>query len=146
MENNAAVIYSFCLYVLYVLLPLIPALLIFKLFPDTKVTVALGFFLVRNVASQIEWTRHYPVEGIIADLSKNQVINSDRFFSRYTNASQDAGGQFSNRDYDFVILSDHPVIKPETIWLDYWEFDGPGGVGAPPSPKKICMQLEGKST
>jgi hypothetical protein len=168
MENNAAVIYSFCLYVLYVLLPLIPALLIFKLFPDTKVTVsgplqnltlnatgafagyvvtvALGFFLVRNVASQIEWTRHYPVEGIIADLSKNQVINSDRFFSRYTNASQDAGGQFSNRDYDFVILSDHPVTKPETIWLDYWEFDGPGGVGAPPSPKKICMQLEGKST
>src|SRR5215831_16414728 len=168
MGNSEAVTYSFLLYVLYVLLPLIPAVLIFRLFPETKVTVsgplqnltvnatgafagyvvtvALGFFLVRNVASQIEWTRSYPVEGIIADLSKNQVLNSDRVFSRYNNASPDASGQFSNRDYDFVILSDHPVVKPETIWLDYWEFDESGGVGAPPSPKKICMQLEGKAT
>ena len=30
---DLAVVYSFCLYILYVLLPVIPALIIFKLFP-----------------------------------------------------------------------------------------------------------------
>lgn len=69
------VIFSFALYVLYVLLPMIPALVIYKLFPDTKIsangklsgwdlkttgafggyviTVVLGYFLVQNTQQLI---------------------------------------------------------------------------------------------
>ena len=76
MQNEHAVLYSFALYVLYVLLPIVPAVVIFKLFPDTKVavsgplqkltvktsgafgayvaTVALGFFLVQGVEKRID--------------------------------------------------------------------------------------------
>ena len=86
MPYDLAVVYSLCLYVLYVLLPLIPAILIFRLFPETKVavagplqnltlnatgafaayvvTVALGFVLVQSVEAQIISTRRYAVEGI----------------------------------------------------------------------------------
>lgn len=163
MGNNSAVTYSFLLYVVYVLLPLVPAILIFKLFPDTKVTVAgplqnltvnatgafaayvvtvaIGFFLVKNVEDQIQWTRSYAVEGVIADLAENQAINSDQFYSRYTNQASDPTGKFSNRDYSFVVLLDHPVLTPETIWLNYWELNQSGGVGTPPSPKRVSMQL-----
>jgi len=64
------VIFSFLLYVVYVLLPMVPAVVIYKLFPDTKIattgtlskwkvkttgafagyiiTVVLGYFLVQN--------------------------------------------------------------------------------------------------
>jgi hypothetical protein len=38
--NVIAVLLSFGLYLLYVLLPLIPAILIYRLFPDTKVAVS----------------------------------------------------------------------------------------------------------
>lgn len=70
-----SVILSFVLYLLYVLLPMIPAILIYRLFPDTKVslkgplskltmkstgafaayiiTVILGFFLVKNTLNII---------------------------------------------------------------------------------------------
>lgn len=70
-----SVILSFALYFLYVLLPMIPAILIYRLFPDTKVslkgplskltmkstgafaayviTVILGFFLVKNTINII---------------------------------------------------------------------------------------------
>ncbi len=70
-----AVILSFVLYALYVLLPMIPAILIYRLFPDTKVgikgplgnltmkasgafaayiiVVLLGFFLIQNTHEQI---------------------------------------------------------------------------------------------
>ena|ERR1700737_4596189 len=76
MPNEHAVYYSFGLYVLYVLLPIIPAVVIFRLFPDTKVAVSgplqnlslkttgafgayvvtagMGFFLVVNVEKQID--------------------------------------------------------------------------------------------
>ena len=164
MGNNAAVTYSFLLYVLYVLLPLVPAILIFKLFPESKVTVsgplqnltinatgafagyvvtvALGFFLVRNVEAQIEWTRNYAVEGVITDLAENQAFNSDQFYSRYSSETSDAGGKFANRDYHFVLLLNHPVVKPETVWLNYWDdLNGPGGIGAPPTPRSIPMEL-----
>ena len=97
--------FSFLLYVLYVLLPVVPAILIYKLFPDTKVTVSgplqglslntsgafaayvatvlLGFFLIRNIESQIKWTRLYPVQGVL-DLSANQEVTSDQLYSRQT--------------------------------------------------------------
>jgi hypothetical protein len=163
MGNNAAVAYSFLLYVLYVLLPLIPAILIFRLFPETKVTVsgplqnltvnatgafaayvvtvALGFFLVNNVEAQIQWTRLYAVEGVITDLAESQAFNSDRFYARYSNETSDAGGKFANRDYHFVLLLNHPVLKPEKIWLKYWDLKETGGIGAPPTPRSIPMEL-----
>jgi len=162
MGNNAAVTYSFLLYVLYVLLPLIPAILIFKLFPEAKVTVsgplqnltinatgafagyvvtvALGFFLVQNVQAQIQWTRFYPVQGVIADLHKSQAIDSDQFYSRSASNPFDPGG-ISSRDYYFVALLDHPVVKPETMWLKYWELNGTGGVGASPAARRVPVEL-----
>ena len=163
MGNNAAVTYSFLLYVLYVLLPLIPAILIFKLLPESKVTVsgplqnltinatgafagyvvtvALGFFLVQNVQAQIQWTRVYPIQGVIADLDKSQAIDSDQFYSRSASNPFDPGGNFSSRDYYFVALLDHPVMKPETMWLKYWELNGTGGVGASPAPRRVPVEL-----
>lgn len=153
MTTDPAVVYSFCLYLSYVLLPLIPAILIFRLFPETKVAVSgplqnltvkttgafgayvvtalLGFFLVRQVEAQIVSTRHYPVEGVIVDLPTNQGVGSDlNFYWR-----DDLNTEFSNRDYHFVVLLDHPVEKDETIWLKYWEFDTAGGIGPPPTEK-----------
>src|ERR1700678_2658876 len=95
MANNQAVIYSVLIYVLYILLPMIPAILIFKNFPEAKVTVSgplqnltvnatgafaayivivlLGAYPVGRVESQIQWSRFYPVKGII-DLDANQII------------------------------------------------------------------------
>ena len=74
-QQIVTVIFSFALYVLYVLLPMIPAVVIYKLFPDTKIaangklsswdikttgafagyviTVILGYFLVQNTQQLI---------------------------------------------------------------------------------------------
>ena len=88
--NVAAVLLSFGLYVLYVLLPVVPAVLIYRMFPDTKVAVSgplakltmrstgafaayvivvvLGFFLVENThdiiagVAQPTWTIKARVE------------------------------------------------------------------------------------
>jgi len=90
-----AVVFSFALYVFYVLLPMIPSIVIYKLFPDTKVsatgfmanlnfkttgafaayvvTVFLGFFLVKNthqLIAQISnpvWTLKTKVELLNLD-------------------------------------------------------------------------------
>lgn len=159
---DLAVIYSFCPYVLYVLLPLIPALLIFKLFPDTKVTVAgplqnltinatgafaayvvtvaLGFFIVQDVVTQINSSRHYAVEGVIGNLGEKEGFNSNQFYSRYAIASSLADGSVASRDYYFVLLLDHPVLKPETVWLDYWGDNGPSGFGQLPY-KHVPIEL-----
>ena len=78
--NIAAVLLSCLLYALYVLLPMIPAIVIYRLFPDTRValsgplanltlkstgafaayvvTVILGFFLVRNTHAIIAGMVH----------------------------------------------------------------------------------------
>jgi hypothetical protein len=163
MTTNPAVLYSFLLYVLYILLPLIPAVLIFRLFPDTKVSVsgplqgltlnttgafgayvvtaALGFFLVRNVESQIQWTRTYAIQGVIVDLAKNQAVDSDKFYSRYTSESVDADGKFASRNYSFVVLLDDPSEQSETVLLKYWQLDATGGTGEPPAPKSIPLKL-----
>ena len=76
MDNTAiAVFLSFVLYFLYVLLPMVPAIVIYRMFPDTKVgvkgplgsltinatgafaayviTVILGYFLVQNTHNLI---------------------------------------------------------------------------------------------
>jgi len=90
-----AVVFSFALYVFYVLLPMIPSIVIYRLFPDTKVsatgimanlnfkttgafaayvvTVFLGFFLVQNthqLIAQISnpvWTLKTKVELLNLD-------------------------------------------------------------------------------
>jgi hypothetical protein len=91
MDDNLAVLYSFGLYVLDMLLPIVPAVILFRMFPDTKVTVSgplqnltlnatgafaayvvtvgLGFFVVQNVINQINdlnaakvWTVSVPIE------------------------------------------------------------------------------------
>jgi len=89
-KNVVSVILSFTLYVLYVLLPMIPSIVIYRMFPDTRVsatgilsnlnfkttgafaayvvTVFLGFFLVQNthhLIAQISspaWTLKTKVE------------------------------------------------------------------------------------
>jgi len=170
MTRNPAVLYSFLLYVLYVLLPLIPAILIFRLFPDTKVSVtgplqnltlnatgafaayvvtaALGFFLVRNVAAQIQWTRTYAVQGVIVDLAENQSIGLDgsyQSYSRYTNTSTGPDGRFASKDFYFVILFDHPVERPE-VDLKLWNLTSTGGIGDAPPGQPVTMKLLGTSS
>src|SRR5579863_8544360 len=102
MTHDDAVLYSFGLYLLYVLLPIVPAVVIFWLFPDSKVwvsgplqnltmkttgafaayvvTVSLAFFPVRYVERQIAESRNYAFEGVI-EVGDHQYVNSDRFFS-----------------------------------------------------------------
>lgn len=165
MASNPAVVYSFCLYMLYVLVPLIPAILIFKMFPESKVTVsgplqnltvnatgafaayvvtvALGFFLVKDVEAQIKWTRFYPVQGVIVDLQENQAINSDEFYSRYA-VTSDSGGKFSSRDYYFVVLLEQPADK--TVAVKFWGNNASSGTGLPPDPKMGPMKLAASSS
>jgi hypothetical protein len=163
MANSDPVLYSFGLWILYVLLPLIPAVVIFKLFPDTKVTVsrplqnltvnatgafaayvvtvALGFVPVNNAVTQITVSRDYPYEGVIVDVGDNQDIDSDQFYSRYDTAS--TNGAHQTRDYRFVLILKHPVDKanPETVLLKYWEGNAPSGLGLPPISTTVPMEL-----
>jgi len=169
MLNSDPVLDSFVLYLLYVLLPLIPAVLIFWLFPEGTVavegplqnltvkatgafaayvvTVVLGFFLVQYVETQIVLSRKYAFEGVIVDLGSNQ-LNSDQFYVKYATTSAAPGGQLGTLDYDFVILLDHQVTKPERVWLKYWDsaslaVSASGGQGPPPGPTGIIpMVLE----
>jgi hypothetical protein len=161
MGLDAAVGYSFLLYTFFVLLPLIPAVLIFKLFPRDSVsewgpfrnwtvnatgafaayliTATLGFFLVRNIEAQIESARLYPVEGVVVGIRRGEGLHldSDLFFVRYTID----GAERDSVDLRFVILLHHPVVKPETVWVNYYEAETAGGTGPPPIPKLIPMVL-----
>ena len=162
MTHDDAVLYSFGLYVLYVLLPIIPAVVIFWLFPDSKVwvsgplqnltlkatgafgayivTVSLGFIPVTYVEKQIAESRKYAVEGII-EVGDNQYVDSDRFYSRYV-SDADTDSRFpSQRHYHFVLLLDHPMNAPERVWLKYWELTASGGTGPPPAPADVPMEL-----
>jgi hypothetical protein len=169
MGNNEPVLYSFFLYLLYVLLPLVPAVLIFRMFPETKVTVsgplqnltlnatgafaayvvtvALGFFLVKDVVAEIESTRHYVVTGVITNLGNNQFIHSNQLCAQYTNAVLDPSGHVLSKEYDFVDVLDHPVKDSEKIWVQFTEVSdstAPSGFGKPPStglPTPIPVEL-----
>jgi len=165
MGSDAAVVYSFVLYILYVLLPLIPAILIFKFFPDAKVTVsgplqnltvnatgafaayvvtvALGFFIVRDVDQQIGFTRLYALQGVVDVGDQIHVINSNQFYSRYTSEGIDPNHQ--TREYYFVVLLDHPE-DVETVRVDIWGLQASSGVGAAPAAKQLEMKLDAKST
>ena len=89
------VIFSFILYIIYVLLPMVPAMVIYKLFPDTKIstsgtlsgwkvkttgafagyiiTVVLGYFLVQNTHQLIAQMNN-PYWEVSA---KVQLLNED---------------------------------------------------------------------
>jgi len=89
------VIFSFVLYIIYVLLPMVPAMVIYKLFPDTKIstsgtlsgwkvkttgafagyiiTVVLGYFLIQNTHQLIAQINN-PYWEISA---KVQLLNED---------------------------------------------------------------------
>lgn len=105
-KQIVTVIFSFVLYVFYVLLPMIPALVIYRLFPDTKIsakgtlskwdvkttgafagyiiTVVLGYFLVQNthqLIAQINnpyWTIKAKVQLQNEDGTPYHSINSSK--------------------------------------------------------------------
>lgn len=106
------------------------------------VTVGLGFVLVKDVESQIQWTRLYPIQGVI-DLADNQVVNSNQFYSRLTTDLADPSGKYKSQEVYFVDLLDHPAEKT-TVWLNYWELPSASGLGPPPvlgPPRSVQMDL-----
>jgi hypothetical protein len=168
VSHDPTVAYSFLLYAFYVCLPLVPAILIFWLFPDSKVavsgplqnftvnatgafaayvvTVLLGFFLVKYIETIITESRLYAVEGVFLDLGKNQYVGSDHFYSQYLPTGIDPSSMPPIRNYNFVVLLDHPVVTTETVWLQYWEISASSGFGGIPTSKSVPLILSGKSS
>ena len=170
VSHDSTVTYSFILYALYVCLPLVPAILIFWLFPDSKVavsgplqnftvnatgafaayvvTVLLGFFLVKYIETIITESRLYAVEGVFLDLGKNQYVGSDHFYSHDLFAGIDPRSMPPIRNYNFVVLLDHPIptTETETVWLQYWEVSAPSGLGSVPASKSVPLILKGSSS
>jgi len=159
MQTNWTVVYSFSLYVVFVLLPLVPAVLIFWLFPDEKVAVTgplegltinatgafaayiitglLGFFIVRQIEVQINYTRDYPVRGIVVGLGPTEAIYSDRFYSR---SFSDPQAINQTHQFQFVVVFDHPVVTKEKVNVDYFD-SPPSGFGSKPVPKELVIEL-----
>jgi hypothetical protein len=159
------VLAAFELYALYVVLPIIPAVLIFRLLPDTRVSVSgpfqklkinasgafagyvvtalLGIFLVKIIVLQViqnatptTQNHLYDFEGTIEDLGKDDIIASDRMFVRQIT---DLSGK---RQLDFVLLTTTPLTKPETLFVKYWRLDQPGGIGPMPAPITLQIRLD----
>ena len=131
-----AVLYAFGLYVLYVLLPIIPAAVLFRLFPDTKVAVSgplqnltlnstgafggyvvtafLSFFVVQDVRAQINdlstdkvWRVTVPVQ--LVDTTGMPISGDDEITS-------DADLEFNQRLYvegDGEIFITVPIVNDE---------------------------------
>ncbi|HEX8815838.1 MAG TPA: hypothetical protein VF753_10080 [Terriglobales bacterium] len=142
------VILSFALYALCLLLPIIPAAIIFRMFPNTTIAVSgpfqnltinatgafaaylvtalMGFtFLVRNTEAVIASSRQYAVECVIDDLETQQALNtiSDGTYSKYDTVGNSAEGREVTRSYHFVVLLRHPTPTSEdTVWLKYWDY------------------------
>ncbi|MFH1853406.1 MAG: hypothetical protein ABIA75_13790 [Candidatus Neomarinimicrobiota bacterium] len=96
MDNP--IIYSFLLYLLFITLPLIPALLIYKIFPETQVgatgllgnlkinatgafaayliTSILGFFIITHIQGEITNLRYqtWEVKGVVKYLDKDKNL------------------------------------------------------------------------
>jgi hypothetical protein len=161
MSIDSTVGYSFSLYVLFVLLPLVPAVLIFWLFPESKVAVTgplqgltvnatgafaayiitglLGFFIVRQIEVQINYTRNYPIQGVVVGLGPSQAIYSDRFYSR---SFTDPQAIDQTHEFHFVVVFDHPVLGKEKIGVDYFEGGPPSGLGEKPPPaQRLSIDL-----
>ena len=156
MVNNQAVIYSLLIYVLYLLIPLIPAILIFKNFPETKVAVSgpfqsltvnttgafaayllivlLGAYPVGRAELQLQWSRFYPVKGVI-DLNANQIIQGLPNESYWTVSEiTNSKGQLANTQYaSFVRIIDSPD-KKTSVSFDLSELPAQSGAGNVPVP------------
>lgn len=141
-----AIVQSYVLYALFLLMPLIPAVLMLKLFPNDKIAVSgplqtwtfnatgafaayiitagLGYFLVHNTEQIITRSGRYPVECVINDLKKTQALNvfADGAYAKYDTVGDTSDGKEATRNYRFVILLNHPIQKPETVWLAYWDY------------------------
>ena len=74
-------------------------------------------------------------------MAANQYVNSDRVYSRYV-SDADADYHFPIRHYHFVLVLGHPIDKPEKLLIKYWEINGSGGIGLPPPPRDLEMELE----
>ena len=161
MRFDPTVAYYFLLITIYILLPLIPAIIIFRLFPNTTVavsgplqnftinatgafaayvvTILLGVFLFRNAETAINYTRKYPVEGLIVGLKATQAVDSYRFYSHSYSNSNDPS---QSHDLHFVVLFDQPIDKPQTVEVDHYESGGAGsGVGQIPGKVETSIQL-----
>jgi hypothetical protein len=165
LNQDHTVAYSFLLYTFYVCLPLIPAVVIFRLFPDSKVsvsgplqnftvnatgafaayvvTVALGILLVQWIETTINSGRLYAVEGVFLDLGKNQYVSSSDFYSQYAPLGVNPSMMPPSRNYPFVMLFKHPVVSSEEVELQYWEIDAVAGLGPPPRSKLVRFKLKG---
>ena len=142
------VVYSFCLYVMYLLLPLVPAAAIFKMFPQTKVavsgplqhlsfrasgafgayvvTAALGYTLVMYVERQIDSMRHPVYYGVFVDLAPNQAVQSDRMLWNCTSAVNDMPGW---RNCAFAVPLDGPAENADPVLIRYYELGANEGSG-----------------
>jgi hypothetical protein len=156
--SDSAVLYSFLLYVMCFLLPLIPAVIIFRLFPSTEVglegplqgltinatgafaayvvTVLLGFFVVKSIQTQIIFSRQYPIEGVLLNVADNQIIDSDQFYLRCV-----SGPMTQTHDCYFVGLFNTPVQKGQMIDFNYLQYTSSGGTNPQPKPMRIRVPL-----
>ena len=83
-----------------------------------------------------QWEGHHAFAGTIVALYPNQTLafasddqNSWSTVRVHQNAPID-----NLRDYWFVVVSDHPVHRGETLQLNYWELSGSGALGQAPPP------------
>jgi len=97
--------------------------------------------MVIFIQSEIRSTRLYAVEGVFLDLGKNQYVSSEHFYSQYVPVGIDPSMMPDRRNYNFVILLDHPLSSSETFSVQYWEVNAASGFGAPPPPKSIALGL-----
>jgi hypothetical protein len=145
------VLESFAVWALWMLLPMVPAVLIFRMFPDAKafvrgplqglsftasgafagwvVAVALGFFPVRYLQTQISATRYYHFEGVIELGAGPQTLESADFFSRFETIGPE--GRPGTRNLHFIALLDTPT-ESKPIQLSYWSGTGASGLGPRP--------------
>ena len=100
------------------------------------VTGLLGFFLVKDVATQIAFLRSYPIEGYIVDLGPTDGVDSDQFLSRTSLRQVQSQGDIPTHEVHFVVLFQKPLVKTQKINIDYWEIGGGSASGEKPAPKE----------
>ena len=138
---DSPIAYSFCLYIAYLLLPIIPATVIFWMFPQTKVavsgplqhltfrasgafaayivTASLGYWLAKNIELQIDFARHPVYYGVFVDLERNQAVQSDRMLWNCTESTN----QHAWHNCAFAVPLDSQVGHTEPVFVHYYESD-----------------------
>jgi hypothetical protein len=165
------IIYSFGVYVLYVLLPIIPAVVIFKMLPESTadvsgplqklkvkaggafaayiVAVLLGYFPVQAVETQIDLARKAQEEKWNRRYPFHGVIvdlqpnQAIRATQLYTREMEfpTTGPLPRTRDYDFVLLLSRPVQRGDVVMIEYWENLQSGGTGTVPPGTPLEIKL-----